>query len=161
MNGGWTPMARAAFGERSSAASPHRPGPPRDLPRPRDRARPRAAGAARRGQDDAGAARAARRGVARRTSDRHARAAAPGAAIRRALTEEDGSVLAFLPGAGEIRRVERLLGASGLDPAIQIAPLYGDLLQEAQDTALLPAGRGRRKIVLATSIAETSLTIEG
>ncbi len=83
------------------------------------------------------------------------------AAIRRALTDEEGSALVFLPGVGEIRRVERLLGEAGLDPNTRIAPLYGELAQEAQDAALLPAPRGHRKIVLATSIAETSLTIEG
>ncbi|MBV9523229.1 MAG: ATP-dependent helicase HrpB, partial [Alphaproteobacteria bacterium] len=83
------------------------------------------------------------------------------AAIGRALAEEEGSILAFLPGAGEIRRIERLLGARELGTGVRIAPLYGELPQEAQDAALLPAPAGRRKIVLATSIAETSLTIEG
>ncbi len=83
------------------------------------------------------------------------------AAIRCALDEEEGSILAFLPGAGEIRRVERLLSEIDLDPETRIAPLYGDLPQEAQDAALLPAPAGSRKVVLATSIAETSLTIEG
>jgi ATP-dependent helicase HrpB len=83
------------------------------------------------------------------------------ACIRRAIAEESGSLLVFLPGAGEIRRVERMLGESGLGPEIRIAPLYGELPQEAQDAALLPAPQGARKIVLATSIAETSLTIEG
>jgi ATP-dependent helicase HrpB len=83
------------------------------------------------------------------------------AGIRRAIAEESGSLLVFLPGVGEIRRVERMLGESGLEPEIRIAPLYGELPQEAQDAALLPAPQGARKIVLATSIAETSLTIEG
>jgi ATP-dependent helicase HrpB len=83
------------------------------------------------------------------------------AGIRRALRESDGSLLVFLPGVGEIRRVERLLGESALGPDIRIAPLYGELPQPAQDAALLPAPPGTRKIVLATSIAETSLTIEG
>jgi len=83
------------------------------------------------------------------------------AGIRCAIAEESGSLLVFLPGAGEIRRVERMLGESGLGPEIRIAPLYGELPQEAQDAALLPAPQGARKIVLATSIAETSLTIEG
>jgi ATP-dependent helicase HrpB len=83
------------------------------------------------------------------------------AGIRRALSDASGSLLVFLPGAGEIRRVERMLGESGLGPDIRIAPLYGELPQEAQDAALLPAPPGARKIVLATSIAETSLTIEG
>jgi ATP-dependent helicase HrpB len=83
------------------------------------------------------------------------------AAIRQALGEAEGSALVFLPGAGEIRRVERMLGEAGLGPEIRVAPLYGELAQEAQDAALLPAPLGLRKIVLATSIAETSLTIEG
>jgi ATP-dependent helicase HrpB len=83
------------------------------------------------------------------------------AAIRLALREEEGSILAFLPGAGEIRRVERLLAEAALGPSVIIAPLYGELPQGAQDAALLPAPPGARKVVLATSIAETSLTIEG
>ena len=88
-------------------------------------------------------------------------AAAVAAAIRGVSREETGSILVFLPGAGEIRRVARLLGEGGVAPDIDVAPLYGDLAQGAQDAALLPAPAGRRKIVLATSIAETSLTIEG
>jgi ATP-dependent helicase HrpB len=83
------------------------------------------------------------------------------AGIARALAEAEGSLLVFLPGVGEIRRVERLLGEMELGPGIRLAPLYGELPQEAQDAALLPAPAGTRKIVLATSIAETSLTIEG
>jgi ATP-dependent helicase HrpB len=84
------------------------------------------------------------------------------AAIRRALGECAGSLLVFLPGGGEIRRVERLLrDAADLAPGLIIAPLYGDLPQGAQDLAIAPAPKGQRKIVLATSIAETSLTIEG
>jgi ATP-dependent RNA helicase HrpB len=80
-------------------------------------------------------------------------------AIRRALDEDDGSVLVFLPGGAEIRRVERQLGDLGRD--FIVAPLYGDLPPAAQDAAISPAPKGQRKIVLATSIAETSLTIEG
>jgi ATP-dependent helicase HrpB len=83
------------------------------------------------------------------------------AAIRRALAEEDGSILAFLPGGGEIRRVARFLDEASLPSDVAIAPLYGDLAREAQDAAIRPAPAGQRKIVLATSIAETSLTIEG
>ncbi|HEV2546618.1 MAG TPA: ATP-dependent helicase HrpB [Stellaceae bacterium] len=83
------------------------------------------------------------------------------AAIRRALARDDGSVLAFLPGGGEIRRVARLLEEAGLPPDVAMAPLYGDLPREAQDAAIRPARPGTRKIVLATPIAETSLTIEG
>lgn len=82
-------------------------------------------------------------------------------AIRRALEAEPGSVLAFLPGQAEIRRTEELLRESIRDPAVDIAPLYGAMDQRAQDLAVLPAAPGRRKVVLATSIAETSLTIEG
>jgi ATP-dependent helicase HrpB len=81
------------------------------------------------------------------------------AAIRRALAEESGSVLVFLPGVGEIRRVEEQL--KGIDPTVDIAPLYGDLSPADQDRAIAPSPTGRRKVVLATSIAETSLTIEG
>jgi ATP-dependent helicase HrpB len=82
-------------------------------------------------------------------------------AILRALAEERGSILAFLPGQGEITRVAALLAERVRDPAIDIAPLFGALNARAQDKAVAPAPRGRRKIVLATSIAETSLTIEG
>ena len=81
------------------------------------------------------------------------------AAVVRALGESAGDILVFLPGAGEIRRCERLLKESaGGD--ILVAPLYGDLPFAAQELAILPAA-GRRKVVLATNIAETSLTIEG
>jgi len=72
-----------------------------------------------------------------------------------------GGLLVFLPGGGEIRRVQRLLAARRLGPNIDLLPLYGDLDPGAQDKALSPAPPGRRKIVLATSIAETSLTIDG
>ena len=86
-------------------------------------------------------------------------AAEVASAIRRALDEDDGSILVFLPGGAEIRRVERLLGDPGGNNVV--APLYGDLPPGAQDAALAPAPPGQRKIVLATAIAETSLTIEG
>ena len=82
-------------------------------------------------------------------------------AVMRALRAEPGSVLAFLPGQGEIRRVEERLRARVTDPAIIIAPLYGAMDVKAQDQALQPAPAGTRKVVLATSIAETSITIEG
>ena len=81
--------------------------------------------------------------------------------ILRALGEESGSVLCFLPGAGEIRRVAAMLEERLRDPAIEVAPLYGALDRGEQDRAIRPCPPGRRKIVLATSIAETSLTIEG
>lgn len=83
------------------------------------------------------------------------------ATIRRALGEEAGSLLVFLPGGAEIRRVERLLAEAELGPETIVAPLYGDLAQGAQDEAIRPAPAGGRKVVLATPIAETSLTIEG
>lgn len=80
--------------------------------------------------------------------------------IRRVLAEETGSLLVFLPGGGEIRRVAALLGKD-LPADTDVVPLYGDLPPAQQDAAILPAAAGRRKLVLATSIAETSLTIEG
>jgi ATP-dependent helicase HrpB len=78
--------------------------------------------------------------------------------VRRALVEEGGSALVFLPGVGEIRRVEERLD---LGANVDLAPLYGDLSPADQDRAIAPSPAGRRKVVLATSIAETSLTIEG
>ncbi|WP_293854217.1 ATP-dependent helicase HrpB [uncultured Alsobacter sp.] len=83
------------------------------------------------------------------------------AVVGRALATEPGSVLVFLPGQGEIRRTETLLRERVRDPSVDIAPLYGAMDQRAQDLAVRPAAAGRRKVVLATSIAETSLTIEG
>jgi len=82
-------------------------------------------------------------------------------AVVRALAEEGGSVLVFLPGQGEIVRVADRLAERVRDPAVEIAPLYGALDPAAQDRAIAPAPAGRRKVVLATSIAQTSLTIEG
>ncbi|WP_407528599.1 ATP-dependent helicase HrpB [Methylobacterium oryzisoli] len=83
-------------------------------------------------------------------------------AVERALRAEPGSILAFLPGQGEILRVERLL-RERLErfPEVDLAPLYGALERGEQDRAVRPSPPGRRKVVLATSIAETSLTIEG
>ncbi|NOT21314.1 MAG: ATP-dependent helicase HrpB [Nitrospiraceae bacterium] len=81
--------------------------------------------------------------------------------IRRSLAQDQGSLLVFLPGMAEIRRVERKLLDLNLGQKIFIAALHGDLPQEAQDRAIAPAQPGTRKIVLATSIAETSLTIDG
>lgn len=83
------------------------------------------------------------------------------AAVRRTLRDEEGDVLVFLPGQAEIRRVERDLQAAGLPPDVRVLPLYGNLSQAEQEAAVAPGGPGRRKVVLATSIAETSLTIEG
>jgi ATP-dependent helicase HrpB len=95
--------------------------------------------------------------------------------VQRALREEIGDVLVFLPGAREIRRVQSLLeGAELLLPrgstapketaspaSIRILPLFGELPPEDQDAALTPSPPGTRKVVLATNIAETSLTIQG
>ncbi len=83
------------------------------------------------------------------------------AVVRQALSEQAGSVLVFLPGAGEIKRLERLLNESGLAADVMVASLYGDLPQAAQEQAIRPAPRDKRKVVLASAIAETSLTIEG
>ncbi|RAI33666.1 ATP-dependent helicase HrpB, partial [Rhodoplanes elegans] len=82
-------------------------------------------------------------------------------AVLRALRAEPGSILVFLPGAAEIRRTETLLGERIMDPAVDVVPLFGALDADVQDRAVAPAPAGRRKVVLATSIAETSLTIEG
>jgi ATP-dependent RNA helicase HrpB len=82
-------------------------------------------------------------------------------AILQAIRSEAGSVLAFLPGAAEIRRAETQLRERIADPAVDVVALFGALEAQAQDRAIAPAPPGRRKIVLATSIAETSLTIEG
>ncbi len=81
--------------------------------------------------------------------------------IRRVVHEQTGDILVFLPGTGAIKTVQ---GQLENDPAfrdLQISPLFGDLSQKEQDHALLPDPQGRRRVILATSIAETSLTIEG
>ncbi len=80
-------------------------------------------------------------------------------AVRQALGETEGDILVFLPGQGEIRRTAGLL--DGLPPRVRLAPLYGNLTQEEQDRALEPPRAGERRVILATSIAETSLTIDG
>ena len=82
-------------------------------------------------------------------------------AIASALRADPGSVLAFLPGAAEIRRTENFLKERVHDASIEIVPLFGALDAAVQDRAIAPAPKGTRKVVLATSIAETSLTIEG
>ncbi|WP_421866759.1 ATP-dependent helicase HrpB [Marinobacter adhaerens] len=82
------------------------------------------------------------------------------AVVREALADQSGSLLVFLPGVGEIRRVEQQLRAN-LPDRVLLAPLYGNLKSEQQDQAISPAPEGQRKVVLATAIAETSLTIEG
>jgi ATP-dependent helicase HrpB len=80
-------------------------------------------------------------------------------AVRRALAETTGDILAFLPGTGEIQRCQKMLEEAEL--SARVVPLYGDLNLKAQEQAILPDPHGRRKVVLATSIAETSLTIAG
>lgn len=82
-------------------------------------------------------------------------------AITRALDKEQGDILAFLPGGREIRRTARLLEDGGISRDVIVAPLYGALEAREQDRALTPAAGGMRKVILATSIAETSLTIDG
>ncbi len=82
-------------------------------------------------------------------------------AIAAGLRAEPGSVLAFLPGAAEIRRTQTMLSERVQDPAVDIVALFGALESGEQDRAIQPAPKGHRKVVLATSIAETSLTIEG
>ncbi|GAB6904169.1 ATP-dependent helicase HrpB [Desulfosarcina cetonica] len=80
---------------------------------------------------------------------------------RRSVAAGEGSLLVFLPGAGEIRRVARMLADADLPPGWSIAPLYGNLPRQDQDAAIAATPPGCHKIVLATSIAETSLTIDG
>lgn len=81
--------------------------------------------------------------------------------ILQALGEQQGSLLVFLPGQAEIRRVAEQLNAAVTDAKIQICPLHGELELSAQRAAIEPVADGLRKVVLATNIAETSLTIEG
>ncbi|KAG4079439.1 hypothetical protein HA402_011551 [Bradysia odoriphaga] len=81
-------------------------------------------------------------------------------AIREALADETGSILAFLPGQGEIERTAGIL-EKFLPANIILAPLYGAMEGRDQDAAIKPAPAGHRKVVLATSIAETSITIDG
>jgi ATP-dependent helicase HrpB len=82
------------------------------------------------------------------------------AGARQALAEETGDILAFLPGAREIERVREALDAHA-GSEVEILPLHGALSSAEQDRALRPDGSGRRRLILATDLAETSLTIEG
>jgi len=82
-------------------------------------------------------------------------------AILVSLKQDSGDILAFLPGKGEIQSTLENLQASDLAHSVSITPLFGDQEMSVQEKALIPDAQGRRKIVLATSIAETSLTIEG
>ena len=86
-------------------------------------------------------------------------ASATASAIAKAHGEHEGDILAFLPGQGEIERCMELLGTS-LSPT-EVLPLYGNLSSEQQRRAIAPSRQGERKVVLATPIAETSITIEG
>lgn len=78
-----------------------------------------------------------------------------------ALADSSGDILVFLPGAGEIRRVQAKLSESGITKQVRVTPLYGNMPPAAQDAALLPSPDEVRKVILATAIAETSLTVEG
>ncbi|HTC14534.1 MAG TPA: ATP-dependent helicase HrpB [Steroidobacteraceae bacterium] len=80
--------------------------------------------------------------------------------VRRALREQPGDLLVFLPGAREIRRLQAQLQDLAAE-GITVRPLFGELSGEQQDVALAPAASGTRKVILATNIAETSLTIPG
>jgi ATP-dependent helicase HrpB len=81
--------------------------------------------------------------------------------VAEALESTEGDILVFLPGVGEIRRVEARIAEMKWGRDVRVAPLYGNLSQEEQDLAIAPSQPGVRKIVLSTSIAETSLTVEG
>jgi ATP-dependent helicase HrpB len=81
--------------------------------------------------------------------------------VKRALREQPGDVLVFLPGAAEIRRVDSLLASASLPASIRVLPLHGELAVAEQDRALAPGDAGTRKVILSTNIAETSLTVEG
>jgi ATP-dependent helicase HrpB len=82
-------------------------------------------------------------------------------AVHTALAETTGSLLVFLPGEAEIHRCEEILNGAALPPGTVVRPLYGAMAFADQDAAIGPAPKGERKVVLATTIAETSLTIEG
>ena len=99
------------------------------------------------------------RWLPRRPDDRLDGAVA--AAVRQAVREEAGDVLVFLPGAADIRRVEADLADGALPAHVDVRPLFGALPAAAQDATLAPSPAGRRRVVLATDIAETSLTVDG
>lgn len=82
-------------------------------------------------------------------------------AVRLAIRDDMGDILVFLPGAPEIHRLANLLADNLLPRHVDVIPLHGQLSPDEQDRAIAPSPHGRRKVVLATSIAETSLTIEG
>ena len=95
-----------------------------------------------------------------RASDAPIPVQAANAALR-AAAATDGGVLVFLPGEGEIHRADSILRSMALPPGVTVHPLYGAMAKEKQDAVLTPPRQGQRKIVLATSIAESSLTIPG
>lgn len=88
-------------------------------------------------------------------------AAATAAAVHDVLVGSDGDILVFLPGAAEIRRTGRLLADGGLPDGVRVLPLHGALPAREQDAALAPVAPGERKVVLATDLAESSITIDG
>jgi len=87
--------------------------------------------------------------------------ASAAAAVRVALDQDEGDVLVFLPGTGEIRRTVEALGDPPLPSTVDLLPLHGSLPGEAQDRALRPSPPGRRRVVLSTDLAETSVTLDG
>lgn len=97
---------------------------------------------------------------AKEDTDRQDMLQAAASAVRRALQEQEGDVLVFLPGQGEIMRCAEMLQESA-GKAVSVFPLYGNLPPAEQRRAIMPSTKGERKVVLATPIAETSLTIEG
>lgn len=99
-----------------------------------------------------------------RTSISQALPQAIAATVKMALQQQSGNILVFLPGMGEIKRCQQALAELNIGKAhgvVQVLPLYGQLTQQQQQAAINPLPHGQRKIVLATNIAETSLTIEG
>ena len=97
---------------------------------------------------------------AKEDTDRQDMPQAAASAVRRALQEQEGDVLVFLPGQSEIMRCAEMLQESA-GKAVSVFPLYGNLPPAEQRRAIMPSAKGERKVVLATPIAETSLTIEG
>lgn len=96
-----------------------------------------------------------------RASGERALAGRIAGAVGRALAATGGDVLVFLPGVGEIARAAEALAPSPERAGLTVVPLHGELPSERQDEALRPLGPGRRRVVLATNVAETSVTVEG
>lgn len=99
--------------------------------------------------------------AARRETGLEAEAAVARTVLEALAEHGEGDALVFLPGAAEIRRVEARLRAALAGRPVDVAPLHGSMPQEAQDRALAPSPAGRRKVVLSTAVAESSLTVEG